>query len=99
MSLTNPGSMSPADRTAPPGSGAASSTVTLQPRSASLLAATRPFGPAPITTASGIDSSVVVMRVRRGLGRDGVHVILDAGVGPHFQGAVPGGRLFCGHHP
>src|SRR3954454_4757377 len=45
--------MSSAERTAPPGVGAASHTRTSQPRSASRLAATRPFGPAPITTASG----------------------------------------------
>src|SRR6516164_1868579 len=49
-----PGSMSSSERTAPPGVGAASSTSTSQPRSTSRFAATNPFGPAPITTASGI---------------------------------------------
>src|SRR6185312_419790 len=79
MSFTNPGSMSSAERTAPPGCDAASSTVTLQPRSASRLAPTRPLGPAPITTASGMRSSVLV-RVVRGRGSDGVHVVFDARV-------------------
>src|SRR3954462_5539063 len=54
----NPGSMSSADRTAPPYTSWASSTTTDQPRSASRLAATRPFGPAPMTTASGIAASL-----------------------------------------
>src|SRR4051794_18635483 len=46
--------VSEALRTAPPGSSSASRTSTSQPRSASRLAATSPFGPAPTTTASGI---------------------------------------------
>src|SRR5438067_2701446 len=41
-------------RTAPPGSALASSTTTSQPASASTLAATNPFWPAPMTTASGM---------------------------------------------
>jgi len=39
---------------APPGSGAASRTVTDQPASARTLAATSPLGPAPMTTASSM---------------------------------------------
>src|SRR3954447_21073376 len=49
-----PGAVDSSLRTAPPGSGSASSTSTSQPRSARSLAATRPFGPAPITTASTV---------------------------------------------
>src|SRR5438552_81736 len=52
MSCTNPGWISSALRTAPPGSGCASSTRTRHPASVSRFAATSPFGPAPITTAS-----------------------------------------------
>src|SRR3954447_24396982 len=48
----NAGSIISLERTAPPGSASASSTTTVQPRSASTLAATRPLGPAPMTTAS-----------------------------------------------
>ena len=40
-------------RTLPPGSGCSSHTVTCQPASARTFAATSPFGPAPIPTASG----------------------------------------------
>src|SRR3954451_17677686 len=96
MSLTNPGSMSSAERTAPPGCGAASSTVTLQPRSASRFAPTRPFGPAPMTTASGMASSVLV-RVTRGRARDGVHVILDARVTLDFERRVLDAELLRQH--
>ena len=52
MSLVKPGSISSVERTPPPGVGWLSSTVTDQPRSASTLAATSPFGPEPMTTAS-----------------------------------------------
>src|SRR6059058_1138322 len=47
-----PGAVTSADLTAPPGVSAASSTRTDQPASARTLAATRPLGPEPITTAS-----------------------------------------------
>lgn len=50
MSWWNPGSVSGSVRTAPPGRSAASSTITGLPASASRIAATSPFGPAPITT-------------------------------------------------
>src|SRR3712207_4547067 len=45
-------------RTAPPGSGSASRTRTSQPSSARRFAATRPFGPAPMTTASATKSAL-----------------------------------------
>ena len=51
VSWRKPGSVSSSVRTAPPGLSAASSTVTGCPFSASRIAAARPFGPAPITTA------------------------------------------------
>src|SRR4051812_49534400 len=44
-------------RPAPPATGAASTTSTSQPRSASTLAASRPFGPAPMTIASGMSGA------------------------------------------
>src|SRR5690242_18697743 len=92
MSLTKPGSINSADRTAPPGVAAASSTVTFQPRSASKLAPTRPFGPAPITTASGMRSSmiqlVIVVGVASRLGRHRVHVVLDTGMTLDFERRV-----------
>src|SRR5262245_17904672 len=52
-SCTNPGSVSSADRTAPPGVALASSTSTLIPARARSIAATSPLGPDPITIASG----------------------------------------------
>ena len=52
MSCWKPGSVSSSVRTAPPGVSAASSTSTWRPASASRIAAARPFGPAPMTTAS-----------------------------------------------
>ena len=51
-SWTKPGSISSPDRTEPPGSFSASSTITDQPASARTLAATSPLCPAPTTTAS-----------------------------------------------
>ena len=45
--------VSSADLTAPPGASAASQTTTDRPASASRIAAASPFGPAPMTTASG----------------------------------------------
>ncbi len=52
-SWTKPGKVSGSDRTPPPTDSAASSTVTESPARASSTAATRPFGPAPTTTARG----------------------------------------------
>jgi hypothetical protein len=46
-----PGSVSSAERRPPPASSAASCTSTARPARASSIAATRPFGPDPITTA------------------------------------------------
>ena len=81
--------MSSAERTAPPGSGAASSTVTLQPRSASMLAATRPFGPAPITTASGMRFPQCSWCAwRAGSDATRVHVVVDARVTLDFERRV-----------
>ena len=54
-------------RTAPPGSSCASSTRTSQPRVGQQVAATRPFGPTPTTTASAADVA------RRGRCRFGAH--------------------------
>ena len=48
-------------RTAPPTSDWASSSRVFQPASANLFAATRPFGPAPITTASTSAGSVITL--------------------------------------
>src|SRR5215210_8358260 len=51
-SWTNPGSVSSAERAAPPTVSPASKSSTDQPARASVIAAPNPFGPAPITTAS-----------------------------------------------
>ena len=51
-SWTKPGSVSSAERDPPPGSSAASRTVTRRPARASVIAAASPFGPEPTTTAS-----------------------------------------------
>src|SRR5579862_398413 len=51
VSWWNPGSVSSSVRTAPPGASWASSTVTDRPASARRIAATSPFGPAPMTIA------------------------------------------------
>src|SRR5262245_31201541 len=53
MSWMNPGSVSSLERQAPPTASAASKTTTAWPARAMVIAAARPFGPAPITTASG----------------------------------------------
>src|SRR6185312_15036394 len=53
MSWTNPGKVSSAERTPPPIVGSASSTSTFRPARAISIAAARPFGPDPITIASG----------------------------------------------
>src|SRR4051812_514926 len=52
MSCSNPGTVSCPERTAPPGSGCSSHTRTSSPASASMFAATSPFGPAPMTMTS-----------------------------------------------
>jgi hypothetical protein len=52
ISWTNPGRVSSAERAPPPIVVEASSTVTLRPVRASMIAAVSPFGPEPITTAS-----------------------------------------------
>src|SRR4051812_1075947 len=52
MSCSNPGTVSCPERTAPPGSGCSSHTRTWSPASASMFAATSPFGPAPMTMTS-----------------------------------------------
>src|SRR5947207_12145119 len=49
----NPGSVSCAERTPPPIVGSASKTTTDRPARARTIAAASPFGPEPITTASG----------------------------------------------
>ena len=54
-SWTNPGSVSSADRAPPPTWSARSSTVTAWPARAIVIAAASPFGPLPMTTASGMD--------------------------------------------
>ena len=54
VSWRNPGRVSSSVRTAPPGSSAASSTVTARPARARAMAAASPFGPLPITTACSI---------------------------------------------
>ena len=56
MSCTNPGSVSSADRIPPPATASASTTRTCRPASASTIAAARPFGPDPITIASGVSA-------------------------------------------
>src|SRR5438132_1695642 len=51
-SCTNPGRVSSAERTPPPITSDASITCTDRPARARVMAAARPFGPAPTTTAS-----------------------------------------------
>src|SRR5271166_5085038 len=48
-------------RTPPPGSACSSQTTTSQPASARTLAATRPLGPAPMTTASGAPAPLLAV--------------------------------------
>ena len=52
MSWRNPGSVSSLVRVPPPGVSLASSTVTEAPAAARVMAAVRPLGPEPTTTAS-----------------------------------------------
>jgi hypothetical protein len=51
-SCLNPGSVSSIVRSPPPNSGCASRTTTDRPACASVIAAARPLGPEPTTTAS-----------------------------------------------
>src|SRR3712207_7896205 len=86
-------------RTAPPGSGCASRTVTSQPASARRLAATRPLGPAPMTTASGTAGTVRDVAVHgRGSPR---RPALDARPreDPHARPLVLRGRPRAPHRP
>src|SRR3954452_18270047 len=53
-------------RTAPPTVSSASSSRTSHPASARALAATRPFGPAPMTTASAVSADTSLDCRRRG---------------------------------
>ena len=64
MSLTNPGAVTSALRTAPPTSSLASRTTTSHPASTRAFAATSPFGPAPITTASAVCPAMSTPRDR-----------------------------------
>ena len=89
MSWTNPGWTSSALRTAPPTSGWASRTSTDQPRSASRFAATRPFGPAPTTTASWVTGAAR----RRTRAVAATRRCATTGAGPGRPGAAaPPGR-------
>ena len=54
MSVTKPGAVTLSLRTAPPVRSDCSTRTTSQPASARALAATRPLGPAPMTTASAV---------------------------------------------
>ena len=71
-SCRNPGSVSGRVRAPPPGCGSASNTSTRSPACASTMAAARPFGPAPITTArrsfAGIGRSVYANVARQSRG-------------------------------
>ena len=51
----NPGSVSSSDRVAPPIVVSASKTRTERPARARVMAAARPLGPEPITTASSVN--------------------------------------------
>ena len=59
-SWTKPGSVSSAERVPPPISSSASRTSTSRPFRASSIAAARPFGPEPITIASGVARAGVI---------------------------------------
>src|SRR6266850_7154511 len=58
-SWTKPGRVSAAERVPPPISSFASYTVTDRPERAIAIAAAKPFGPAPTTTASGMLSRTI----------------------------------------
>src|SRR3954471_418700 len=64
MSLTKPGAVTSALRTAPPTSSLASRTTTSPPASTRAFAATTPFGPAPMTTASAVCPAIDTPRDR-----------------------------------
>ena len=60
MSCTKPGSVSSAERIPPPATVSASNTVTCRPACASTIAAASPFGPDPITMASGVSATCLL---------------------------------------
>ena len=68
-SCTYPGSVSSAERVPPPIVSACSSTSTDRPACASAMAAARPLGPEPTTTASRWGSGVVIAADYPGRGR------------------------------
>src|SRR5438093_10809360 len=55
----NPGSVSSAERPPPPIVRSASKTITFLPARARTMAAARPFGPDPTTTASGLLATTI----------------------------------------
>src|SRR5262249_7205942 len=55
-SWTKPGRVNSKERAPPPGCSSASSTATDHPARATVIAAARPFGPAPTTTALRLDA-------------------------------------------
>src|ERR1035437_7287382 len=62
MSWTKPGTVSSAEREPPPTVSAASTSSTERPAWARRMAAARPFGPAPTTTASHLAVGVLIKR-------------------------------------
>ena len=72
MSWTNPGSVSSAERTPPPAVASASNTVTCRPACASTIAAASPFGPDPMTMASGVWATCLLGSYRDVITRIGV---------------------------
>src|SRR5579859_5295871 len=58
-SWTNPGSVRASDRVPPPAVGSASWTTTERPAFARVIAAARPLGPEPTTTASGRSDTAI----------------------------------------
>src|SRR4051812_27143030 len=72
------------DRTAPPGWGVASSTRTVQPASASRLAATRPLCPAPMTIPSTASTGArYPRRVGLAVPEPGKRIVMDRGSNKH----------------
>src|SRR5262249_38092818 len=84
-SWTKPGRVSSAERVPPPSLEAASSTRTERPARARVMAAARPLGPAPTTTAASPASPAMALLV---VPRAGVLEALLA-----QQDAVPGDAL------
>src|SRR4051794_2648389 len=74
----NPGAVTRAERTAPPGSAVASHTTTSHPASARMFAATSPLCPAPMTTASGAASDLSMRILRLEPTRAGVAGLVSA---------------------